>query len=289
MLTLYFDSQEEHIHWHVLCKDGHSIIQQAMKSVDTEGQRYVSFLWEPNQERIFTHAIIRVLYTFFSSYHLENRIREVVQERFFYEDKDEIDQITEMAIMLWEGEAVYHGAGNLPERLRKEMLSLIQEMVENRTPFSFQSLWKFRLKGMEPHIMTLVGTAIDEYKLEQDYQEFISVLRSFLASQSSTAEEVHLVYDTEFHFYNQQLQLISKQELMKSIDRKLMAESPIFIDSNTIAPLVSMAPKKVFLYTSEEDNGIIQTLRRIFEERIILEDISQFDERMEQHKNSSWM
>ena len=273
---MYFDSQEEQANWYVRYKNSDFFIQQAIYSVREDGQKSVSFRWEPNQEEIFCRALIDALYTFFSAYHLEYKIRDVIRERYFYEDEDEISQITEMALLMWDGEVAYCGNHHLPEQIKKRVKVLLQEVVEQRIDFSFQSLWNFRLRDIQDSFVSLVGLAIDEYKLEQDYQEFIFVLRGMIEERDAQVEEIHLVYHEEFQFYNRYFQPISKQDILKVIDRKLMAENPMFIDSNTIAPLVSMAPKKIHIYADDDDNRIIATLRKIFEERILLFGTSHF-------------
>ena len=282
MLTVYFDSREEQACWHVRLQNSRPIIQQAVYLAENDGQTSISFRLEPNREQAICLAVIEFLFSFFSSYHLEKRIREIIQNRYFYQDEDEVEHIAEMALLMWEGEVVYHGANNLPEKLRERVSHLFREIVSEQVPFSFQSLWNFRMRAIQDDFVSLVGIAIDEYKLEQDYQEFIFLLRGLLEVRRPLLEEVHLVYDDEFFFYNQHLQLISKRNLANAIDRKLMAENPMFIDSNTIAPLVSMAPRKIFIYAEDEEIRIIRTLKKIFEERIIIAHPSCFAERMKE-------
>lgn len=287
MLTMYFDSQEEQANWLVRCKNNDFFIRQAIYSVHEDGQKAVSFLWEPDQEEIFCHALIEALYTFFSTYHLEYKIRDVIRERYYYKDEDEIGQIAEMALLIWDGEAAYCGDHYLPDQLKNRVKLLLQQVVEQKIDFSFQSLWNFRFRDIQASLISLVGFAIDEYKLEQDYQEFISVLRGVVEERSPQVEEIHLVYHEEFQFYNRYFQRISKQDILKEIDRKLMAENPMFIDSGTIAPLVSLAPKRIHIYADDEDNRIIATLQKIFEERILLFRISYFHEQVKQVEERS--
>ena len=149
MLTMYFDSQEEQANWYVRFKNSDFFIKQAIYSVHEDGQKSVSFFWDPNQEEIFSHALVDALYTFFSAYHLECRIRDVIRERYFYEDEEEISQIAEIALLMWDGEEVYCGNYHLPEKIKKRVYTLLQEVVEKRIHFSFQSLWNFRLRDIQ--------------------------------------------------------------------------------------------------------------------------------------------
>ncbi|WP_236636478.1 putative sporulation protein YtxC [Pradoshia eiseniae] len=277
---MHFDSREEQACWHVRMQNSHPIIQQAVCPAENDGQKFISFRLEPNRDQAACLALIEFLYSFFSSYHLEKKIREIIQNRYLFQDEDEVEHIAEMAMLMWEGEVVYHGANDLPEKLRNRVSGLFKEIVSEQVPFSFQSLWSFRMRAIQDEFVSLVGIAIDEYKLEQDYQEFIFLLRGLLEVRRPLLEEVHLVYKDEFFFYNQHFQLISKRNLANAIDRKLMAENPMFVDSNTIAPLVSMAPRKIFIYAEDEEIRIIRTLKKIFEERIIIAHPNHFADRL---------
>lgn len=282
MLTVHFDSREEKACWHVRLQNSRPVIQQAVYPAGNDGQKSISFRLEPNRDQAACLALIEFFFSFFSSYHLEKRIREIIQNRYFFQDEDEVEHIAEMAMLMWEGEVVYHGANDLPEKLRKRVFSVFGEIVSEQVPFSFQSLWHFRMRAIQEDFVALVGIAIDEYKLEQDYQEFIFLLRGLLEVRRPLLEEVHLVYNDEFFFYNQQFQLITKRNLANAIDRKLMAENPMFIDSHTIAPLVSMAPRKIFIYAEDDEIRIIRTLKKIFEERIIISHPRSFTERLKE-------
>lgn len=54
------------------------------------------------------------------------------------------------------------------------------------------------------------------------------------------------------------------------IDRNLIISQPMYIDSSILAPLVSIAPNIIYLYTDDIDDGMIQTIQNVFQERIFL-------------------
>lgn len=58
------------------------------------------------------------------------------------------------------------------------------------------------------------------------------------------------------------------------IDRKLLFNHPVYVDSATIAPLLSIAPATIFLYTEEPDQPLIRTIVNIFEERVSIKPVS---------------
>src|SRR5690606_10354280 len=117
-------------------------------------------------------------------------------------------------------------------------------------------------------VSTYLHAAIDEYKMEQEYQMFVNMLREYLQRKSAKQEIVHVLMNKPILFYDDSLEAMTKEKLAEMMDRRLLSNHPVYVDSDLIAPLLSMAPHKIFLYTEDEDQLLIRTLRNIFEERL---------------------
>ncbi len=115
-----------------------------------------------------------------------------------------------------------------------------------------------------------VEISIDEYKMEQEYQMFVQTLREFLANREPKIETLHLLFDEEITFYNEQFEEIKRGELTRMIDRKLLFNHPIYVDSASIAPLLSIAPTNILIYTNDPDAPLVRTIKNIFEERVTI-------------------
>ena len=122
--------------------------------------------------------------------------------------------------------------------------------------------------------------AIDEYKLEQDYQNFIATLRDVLHKREPKLSYLHLVYRDAFHFYDHTLRKFERDEMTEKIDRQLFSKSSIYIDSVTFAPLLSIAPERLYIYTDDTEQGFIQTIKQIFEERTFILPLHEFRKRI---------
>ncbi|PLT31197.1 putative sporulation protein YtxC [Peribacillus deserti] len=208
------------------------------------------------------------LHTFIMTSKIYNWVEQMIRSKFFYDEQEEIDQIIEITRAIIESSQTDQNGGlGLDQQVIAE--SLLTMLLSN-VSFSFDSFAKFRLKGIAGSLMPFIEQAIDEYKMEQDYQNFIQSLREFMVSQPSKLKALHLLHDEVLYFYNDSFKKMDSGELFRQIDRRLLAENPLYIDSNTIAPLISMAPQQLFVYTDEVENGLIQTISRIFEERSVL-------------------
>lgn len=193
----------------------------------------------------------------------------IISNFFYYHDYEEQQQIISLAHSISEGEI--SGIPDLHKVIaRKNLIEQALEDFLNRTvSFSLESFIKFRLKAYYEILFQLIETAIDEYKMEQEYQSFIQTLRELLVKRESKLVCLHLLYqDQIFRFFNENFTELTPEEIKLLLDRKLIVHQPIYIDSSIIVPLVSIAPKVIHLYSNDVDHNIIQSILNIFQERV---------------------
>jgi putative sporulation protein YtxC len=227
----------------------------------------------------FKMLVTDVFYEFILKSKSNYWLRQIISNQFFYEDIDEQQHILDIVYSIIDGD-------------NEELAELIDDQFEeiavkaavsdllqdSNIAFSFEAFVKFRLRGYLEKLLKYVEIAIDEYKMEQEYQVFIQTLREFLHSRQERVNQLHLVYDEEPIFFNEEFVEIKKAEIARMIDRKLLSNHPVYVDSVTIAPLLSIAPKQIYLYTADSDEPLIRTIKNIFEERVIVKPIHLFED-----------
>ena len=208
----------------------------------------------------------------------------ILSEYYLYKDPHEQEQILAIIGEMLSGE-------------REELTSLIKEWneeayLENNLktllfsdePVHFDSFVKFRLKDLHERMVMYVEKAIDEYKLEQDYQMFVQMLRDYLASKDNQQGTIHLYFSScDLLFFNGELKEMKRNELLSIVDKRLLTNHPVYVDSYTIAPLLSMAPKLINVYCTEPELKLIRTIQNIFEERVRILPLSSFPGRIQPH------
>jgi len=212
---------------------------------------------------IFTSCIIRAF---------EARwILSIISRTFFYEIEEEQQQILQLAYSFIEGERYDYRLGKKVNMSREQLIAQSLHECLHEGLFSFESLMTFRLKPYYDRLMHYVELAIDEYKLEQEYQSFVHMLREIVALRQPQMNALHVLYEHgSFQFFDEQFVYLSPQQLKQWIDRRLMVSQPMYIDTSVLAPLVSIAPEKIWIYTDATDVGMIQTIQNVFQERIEL-------------------
>jgi putative sporulation protein YtxC len=226
----------------------------------------------------FFYLVIPV-FTRFILTEIEGRwIKEMITSLFYYTDTEEQDQILAIARSILDEEKneipqLPHQKDNMT---RKQILNeAFLEFITESVSFSFESFLQFRLKDYRTRLLTYVERAIDEYMLEQEYQTFIDTLRHYVQEKQSPVEIINLLYSDTFFFYDENLSSISTEELNDKWKEEI-CEHIKKVESGVLKTLLSIAPKKINLYTDKIDEGIVRTIQNIFQERVIMYPLKQF-------------
>ncbi|MET3697312.1 putative sporulation protein YtxC [Bacillus oleivorans] len=204
---------------------------------------------------------------FIIAFKKEKWFEKLLEQQYYYNEAEERHQILEILHSILEGER--EDIELLPYIDENEMLErILQEFLSEQPSFYFESFETFRLKPYFEHLMNYLDAAIDEYKMEQEYQAFVHMLRDFLKGRESKYKKIFLVDQDGFQFFIEGGIPLKRSELAKIIDRKLVTNHPIYVDSVTIAPLISIAPEEVYVFTDNMDQGMVVTLKNIFEEKL---------------------
>lgn len=220
----------------------------------------------------------KCVYDFILKLKRDDWLRNILAESFYYTESEEQDQILDIIYSVMEGNrkdlAPFMEGAEEPGIVKKA----INEILDERVSFSFDSFVVFRLKSYFEQLSNWVEVAIDEYKMEQEYQVFLHTLRSFLKGRKPQMPYLYLVIEENMTFFNQEFTEMKRSELFKTIDRRLLVNHPVYVDSGTIAPLLSIAPQTIFLYTDDSHQPLVRTIINLFEERVKIKPISVFEE-----------
>lgn len=245
--------------------------------LQNEDQHIVRILIGKDDEKVSIEHLKEIFYTFLINSKRDAWFKRIMAENFFYEDEDEQQQILEIIHSILEGEREDLATFVKGFDVQGELRGTIDRMIENDLSFSYDSFVKFRIRPLMEQLTKFVEISIDEYKMEQEYQMFIQTLRDFLTARTKKMDIIHLLIEEGTSFYNSQFSKITRTELTMMIDRRLLFNHPVYIDSVTIAPLLSIAPTSIYLYTNDEDQPLVRTIRNIFEERLTLLPIDAFE------------
>lgn len=225
---------------------------------------------ESKDKLFIKNTIIPVFKQYIQGVKITEWVMSILENTYYFKDVEEQEQILCILQSLLLGER--SDIPNLPSVEQRENIleNVMDAFFEKPISFSFDSFLTFRLKKYFESIHIYLESAIDEYKLEQEYQSFIHQLRNLLTTTEPKMEELHLLYQYQFDFYDKTFKLIPKSQLIKYMNRTHFNNYSYYIDSVVLAPLVSISPKKLYLYTDNAEHQLVETIKNIFEERVVV-------------------
>ncbi|WP_226667090.1 putative sporulation protein YtxC [Metabacillus litoralis] len=228
--------------------------------------------WDVSLEQFVIPGMIE----FILEYKEHQLMVSMLKEDYYFVEEIEQQQILQIASSIIEGERT-----DIPNiqglRHRDEVLKeTLWQFLRPNLNFSFSSFQKFRLHQYNARLREYVEVAIEEYKLEQEYQTFIQSLRDYHNEQKSKLEVVSIVHKEGYVVYDADEKRISEDQLKNYVDKSFIHQHTMYVDSNLLAPLVSISPKTILVYTNNSLDGMIQTIQNIFQEKVSIHSLAEF-------------
>ena len=154
---------------------------------------------------------------------------------------------------------------------KKEKLSKIFfDLLEQDNKLYLKGVITFRLSDYIHELQNQVDSSVNQYLIEKEYNEFVSLLKVYINTEPSKTDFVHLIYNN-----NSPVLLDKNNNIIKTDSNILNAKylSDITFSDNDIAlnTLLNLIPKKIYLHLIDKKvDEFITTLKLIFENRIVL-------------------
>ncbi|MFC0469507.1 putative sporulation protein YtxC [Halalkalibacter kiskunsagensis] len=195
---------------------------------------------------------------------------DIIENMFYFTDEEEQEQILTVARSILEGDR-----NDLPQmkpffNRREFIYHAFSNHLEEETTFYYEPFLTFRLRDYGEMLIDCVEIAIDEYMLEQEYQNMIEDFRQFVQSKRSKLDMVYVVHDGSFTFYDEHFRRMTREELLFHLQDDLVFEQEVDVEDMVISPLVSMVPNRVHVFSDDPDHGVILSIQAIFQERMKL-------------------
>ena len=127
----------------------------------------------------------------------------------------------------------------------------------------------FRLKKYRKLLEDLVDFSVNEFIIEREYLEFISLLRLYINSQNSSSETVHVIsLNNETLLLDEHMKIIDIDK--NALNAKYLSDVTFSTNDYVLNTLLNLLPKKIYLHLVSPFSNLdfINTLQLIFENRI---------------------
>lgn len=190
-------------------------------------------------------------------------IKQILYSNYFYFEKSEFNTI----LTLCEENLCDSSEFSLPNR-QLLLFDIFYEYVSNHHSLVLSGFINFRLNKYRKLVEDLVDLSVNEFIIEREYLEFVSLLRLYINSQPPS--------DTIIHVISSEGKIILLDNTMRkiSIDKnslkaKYLSDVSFSNNDYILNTLLTLLPKKIHLHIISSGNSeFLNTLQLIFENRI---------------------
>ncbi|WP_170109487.1 putative sporulation protein YtxC [Melghirimyces profundicolus] len=194
-----------------------------------------------------------------------NFIRHIIKKQFRYRDPEDSREIERYTFdLLNDSESEEPVCRRRKDRMARQVA---QYLTQHRS-VAVDGFFRFRMKRYRNGLVKLVEHAIDEYLLDQEYREFIELLRYFVSVQEPKLNLVHVLHTgrRQFRLLDEEGEPLRTKELDESVQE--LMEQPFSHEDLIVSTLLTIAPEQVVLHTQNREENVIRTLEQVFETRI---------------------
>ena len=216
-----------------------------------------------NEIKKFIHEVSCILACLVIDELEESFIKKLILKNYFYFDFNERKHIVEMCFDIFTDDFNLYF-----DKKYNCLINDFESYLKNNKSIILNGFLNFRIKDYMSILEEVVDEAVNNFVIEKEYLEFISLLKMYVNSQKSTCDIVHLIYNNE-----SSILLDKDKNIINVSDDVFKAKylSDISFSSNDYAlnSLLTLIPKKIYIHLI--DNCIdefIHTLSLIFESRV---------------------
>lgn len=224
----------------------------------------IYFIEQTIKPDVLIHCLIHV----FVTYRLNQAIEKVIKEEYYFSNDEEVMRIVELTNWLTFELNIDCHTYEQPLNMKHVLFELFKSNLKEKQTIHFDSVINFRMQSFKQYLTHVVGLAIDEFKREEEHQNFIHSVREYINKRKTQHEEIHLVQNDPFLFYNKDGKQYTTREL-----KALIYKEPLYIvglDENeqNLAPLIALLPEKIFIYGDDPAHVMTLSIINIFQEKV---------------------
>ena len=192
----------------------------------------------------------------------EKLIKQILNYNYFYFDEYERLCICNNCVEIIENEESMH-VKNREQIIEASVLSYSQE----HKSMILDGFVHFRLKEYLSYLDNVIDTAVNQFIIEKEYNEFINLLRIYVDAKTTECELLHLIY-----INGESILLDNNKNIVSVSDNIFNAKylSDISFSSNDFAlnTLLTLLPAKIEIHLIGEEDEFINTIKLIFDNRV---------------------
>ena len=196
----------------------------------------------------------------------ENIIKKLIKSEYFYFDSFEQNQITNITLedLYCFEESIYSN------KKRYNMIySNFYKYLSSNHSIYLKGFITFRIKNYLEAILEQIDKSVNKFIIEKEYTEFISLLKLYVNSETSSCNVVHLIYhDLKPILLDDNKNVIDTDSDV--LNSKYLSDISFSSNDYALNTLLNLIPKKIYIHLIDGNSDeFINTIKLIFEDRVI--------------------
>ena len=198
-------------------------------------------------------------------------LRGLISRHYNYEEPGDRQKIEAYCWqLLYDG-----GSGEVPksgeqerEKRKQTVANEAEHYLMTHGKLHIHGFLTFRLSDYRAVLREIVQYAVDEFVMEKQYQDFLSLLRYFVSLQEIKLPLVHLVHeeDSRFRLYDPEFEPLDTLAADRSVAE--MLESEMQADDRIVSGLIASSPRRILIHTTEPELQVVATIESIFQDKV---------------------
>ena len=215
---------------------------------------------------LFLSTISHVLVFLIFNFYEEDILKRILHQEYFYFDKNEKSEILSIA------------QNNIKENIdlftnKEEILfNIIYKYLKQENKVYLKGFTNFRIKKYIDELESIIDDSVNQYLIEKEYREFVSLLRLYINTQPNKADFVHLVYSSNHPILLDMNKNIIKTDI-NTLNAKYLSDISFSSFDMILNTLLTILPKKIYVHLIDDNNldlEFLDTLKLIFENKITI-------------------
>lgn len=193
----------------------------------------------------------------------ESIIKNIIMSNYFYFDSIEISNIVDLC-----SENLCDDEFSLSNR-QLSLFNAFYDYITTHHSIVLTGFINFRLYEYRNLLNNLVDFSVNEFIIEREYLEFISLVRLYVNSQPSNYGIVHIIcFDFDTILLNENLETIEINK--NALNAKYLSDVTFSDNDYILNTLLNLLPSKIFLHVKSlsSNSEFVNTLKLIFEDRL---------------------
>lgn len=190
-------------------------------------------------------------------------IKRLIFTNYFYFDNQERSVILEITLNLL-SESEFELTNNRQNLLHEAFYNYLLE----NNKIVLDGFINFRLKEYLNCLNSAIDDSVNQFIVEREYWEFISLLKIYINSESPSIEQVHLIYNnSECSLLDENLNIIDINA--DAFNVKYLSDITFSSNDYALNTLLNLVPKKIYIHLSDSiADEFITTIQLVFEGRV---------------------